>query len=480
MKSKRPNILFICSDQHSKSVLGCYGNPHVLTPNIDKLAERGTRFTQACSSNPICVPARASLATGQYCFKLRTWDNASPYTGQARSYGHRLEENGIPVTTIGKLHYRNASDDTGFFDQRIPLHMRDGVGDLFGTLRVPDVTKTIMREEVKKARCGHSSYVDYDKKITEETLAYLDGKKDSDTPWTLYVGYTFPHLPFVCPEETWGLYNEDELPLPVQYKKGERPEHGSSKDMRRFFGLEEEFELSEIKKAVHAYYGMCSFLDMQVGIVLKRLEELGLDENTYVIYSTDHGEMLGNHGLWFKNCMFEESVGIPMIIAGPGIPGNKVTETKASLVDIYPTMLDLMKIEPADEEKELPGMSLYRIAQSEQEIERTIFSEFHASGSNTGGFMVRNGDYKYIYYVGYPPQLFNLKSDPHELCDLAGEERYSSVLEKMDKILRGICDPEKVNAQVKEEQEEKLNLYGGREKIIESFVPIIFSPPPKV
>lgn len=229
MNTKKHNVLYICSDQHNRFMSGCYGNPHVITPAIDSLAARGVLFESAYSPNPICVPARACAATGCYSNEIHCWDNASPYTdrGQAMSYGHQLEKAGISVTTIGKLHYRCPEDDTGFTDQRLPLHVRDGVGDLFGTIREYGVVKPVMREQIPKAHAGDSSYIHYDTQITREAIACLDEKAASPEPWCLYVGYTFPHLPFISPEETWNMYQEEKLPMPYGYRKGERTEHES-------------------------------------------------------------------------------------------------------------------------------------------------------------------------------------------------------------------------------------------------------------
>ena len=157
MAEKPMNLLFIFSDQHSREKIGCYGNDHILTPNIDRLAREGVRFDSAYTNCPICVPARASLATGRYVHDLRLWDNASPYIGGEQSWGHVLVRAGHKVTTVGKLHYRNTEDDTGFPDQRLPLHVRDGIGDLYGSIRRPAARKPGLGKSVSEGRAGDSS-----------------------------------------------------------------------------------------------------------------------------------------------------------------------------------------------------------------------------------------------------------------------------------------------------------------------------------
>ncbi len=477
---RRTNFLFICSDQHSKFEVGCYGNQVVQTPNIDQLAAHGTRFAAAYSNNPICVPARACIATGQYGFRFGCNDNASPYDGQIPSFGHRLQEQGIPMTTIGKLHYKDSSGSTGFADQRIPLHVKSGKGDVYGLLRDRESTKYEVGRFPLKATVGTSSYLEYDTRITEEAVAFLEGKRGNDKPWVCYIGYTLPHFPLVAPKELYDGYKEEDIPLPFARTPEEWNRHPSCEDQRRYYGYEQGYSDEVIRHARHVYYGMCTFVDRQVGIVLRKLKEIGEDQNTIILYTTDHGENGGNHGMWNKNILLESSAAIPMILAGKGIPGHHVCNTPVSLVDIYETILDSQGAALTPAEEKLPGRSLLKIAREPDDYQRCVFSEFHATGSVTGGFMIRDGVYKYIYYVGYPPQLFHIIRDPRELHDLAADPESAEIVRRMDAALRSVVNPEQVNAEVKARQEAILNANGGRETVRTSFVPVIYSPAPTV
>ena len=477
MASKPMNLLFIFSDQHSKEKTGCYGNPHIKTPNIDSLAAKGVRFTSAYTNCPICVPARASLATGQYVHRLRLWDNASPYIGGFPSWGHRLEDAGHKVTTIGKLHFRRPEDDTGFPDQRIPLHVRDGIGDLYGSVRDSEARKPGLGRSILEARPGESSYSVYDRQVAEEACAFLKERAGKQKePWALQVGFALPHFPFIAPQEYWDLYDEDSLPFPRQYDKDVRPEHPSCRDLRRYMGIEEVLPPEVVLKVVHAYYGMCRFVDAQIGNVLKTLSKSGLESGTRIIYSTDHGEMLGDHGLWYKNCLFEGAVGIPLVMTGPDLPKGLVVDDVVSLVDIFPTIMDAVGVKPHAEDNELPGRALLPIARGEVTETRPALSEFHASGSLTAGFMLRSGEYKYIRYVGYPPQLFDLVNDPGELTDLSEDPAYESVVNALDDELRRMLSPEEIDTRAKSDQTELLAKFGGRECIKATFKPVIYSP----
>jgi choline-sulfatase len=478
-RDRAPNFLFLSSDQHSKFEVGCYGNEVIRTPNIDRLAAEGTRFTAAYTNNPICVPARASMATGEYGYKIGCIDNATPYTGQIPSFGHRLVEAGIPVTTIGKLHYRNVADDTGFPDQRIPLHIRDGIGDIYGLLRGdPRINKGQVGEFPTKAKVGTSSYLEYDARITEEALGYLEERKNGNGPWCCFVSYSLPHFPLVATQETYDMYDETDIPMPFARKPGEWSMHESCRFNRKFYRYEEGYSDEIIRHARHVYYAMCTYMDMQIGRVLDKLREIGEYQNTVILYTSDHGENCGNHGMWNKNNMLEASAGIPMTLSGPGLPKDKVCDTPVSLVDIYPTIIEAVGLELDERERRLPGESLLEIAKAPDRADRAVFAEYHATGSETGGFMLRRGDYKYIYYVGYPPQLFNVVEDPHELHDLIDDPSYADVIKEMDARLRTVAEPEEVDARAKELQESILEAHGGREKVFSESKPVVYSPAP--
>src|SRR3954471_1085032 len=203
------NLLFILSDEHNKRVLGCSGHDVVRTPNLDRLASRGTRFTNAYTNCPICVPARASFATGQYVHCIRYWDNAIAYDGSVSAWGHRLMEQGHRVTSIGKLHYA-ASDPhrNGFDEEIIPLHIVNGMGDLLGLIRDELPRRAGSANLGPEAGRGESEYTRYDRAIADETARWLrkEAPLHRDKPWALYVGFVAPHFPLIAPPEFYDLY----------------------------------------------------------------------------------------------------------------------------------------------------------------------------------------------------------------------------------------------------------------------------------
>lgn len=463
------NLLVIMSDQHSRLVLGCHGHPEVQTPHLDALAGRGTRFTDAYTNSPICVPARASFATGRYPHQIRHWDNADPYFGEPASWGHRLMAQGHRVTSIGKLHYRGEADQNGFDEEIIPLHVLDGLGDLHGLIRDDLPARRKNRGYVEDAGGGESNYSAYDRDITAQAIRWLgeEAPKYKDKPWLLFVSLVCPHPPFTAPEKFYALYDHAQVPWPVQCGPEFLPIHPAIEDYRNCLNLGDFFDEAIIRRAIATYFGLVSFVDDNVGQILAALEASGLEDGTRIIYTSDHGENLGRRGIWGKSSMYEESAGVPLIMAGPDVPVGNVCETPVSLVDGFPTFLECLGAEPQPEDSEdsLAGHSLFAIAGGEKP-RRTVFSEYHAYASKAGSFMIRRGSLKYIHHVGNAPQLFDLAADPDELNDLAAQPENARQLAACEADLRAICDPEAVDAQAKADQAERIELHGGREQIL--------------
>ncbi len=478
MPVRSMNLLFIMSDQHNRQMSGCYGHPIVKTPNLDGLAARGVLFTNAYCNCPICVPSRASMATGRYCHQIRCWDNASPYTGQAPSWGHRLTACDHRVTTIGKLHFRDPKDDTGFPDQRLPMHIHEGVGDLVGLIR-EELVPLHLGEKVLVPRTGQSQYTIYDAAIADEARRFLVQEASGyDKPWALFCSFALPHHPLIAPQEYMDMYPPESVLFPNRYSLQDRPSHPAIEDMRRVLGIESELDEVSVRHAVAAYYAMCTYMDFQVGRVLNALDEAGLRDATRVIYTSDHGDSVGEHGLWMKHTMYEGSAGVPFIMAGPGLAKGKVVRLPISLVDCFPTILDCLDVPLEAEDADLPGTSLLPVALGEKRPERSIFGEYHALGSRRGFFMIRGDRYKYIEYIGYKPQLFDLVDDPGELHDLAGDPRFEGVLEQSAAELRRICNPIDTDRLAHEDQCRKLKEHGGVDAVKARGFKIPFTPAP--
>ena len=268
-----------------------------------------------------------------------------------------------------------------------------------------------------------------------------------------------PHFPLIAPEEFYNLYGDSGL-MPT--KPAPDPDHPWFEAQRACMPYD-NFTPEKTRIALASYYGLVSFVDDNLGEILDTLEATGLDKSTRIIYVSDHGDNVGERGLWGKSNMFEESVGVPAILAGPGIPQGRVCETGVNLTDVHPTILQSMGLPPSPTK---PGRSLVEIANEPDDTNRIVFSEYHAMGAMSGAFMIRKGRYKYVHYTGLQPQLFDLEEDPQELTDIAGQASSAEVLNDLETELRRICSPEEVDRQAKTDQAALVEQHGGRETIV--------------
>jgi choline-sulfatase len=483
------NLLFILSDEHNPKALGCAGHPFQQTPALDALAARGTRFTAAVTPCPICVPARASLATGQTLAQMgRYYDNADPYDGAIRSWHHALRDGGHRVVSIGKLHFRGLpadpsggrpADDHGFSDERLAMHVVDGTGDLLSLIR--DETAPKRKGAAKmagSAKPGESDYTRYDRDIAADAQVWLreEAPRHADRPWCLFVSLVTPHFPLTAPPEHFYRYLRNDIPLPKLYPRDQRPRHPALADYASTNAYDDHVhDEATLRRMLAGYHGLVAFMDEQVGKILACLEETGLAASTRVLYASDHGDSAGARGLWGKSNMFEESVGIPMILAGPGVPQGRAVATPVSLTDVFATVVEALGAEaPA-------AQSLFAIAAAPDDLDRAVVSEYHASGSREGAFMIRTGRWKYVRFVTYAPMLFDLAADPEELRDLGADPAHEQVRAALDARLTGMlgADAATLDARVKARQAAILAAHGGRAAVL-ARGEIPYSPPPGV
>lgn len=463
------NVIFVLSDEHQARAMGCAGHPIVKTPNLDALAARGTRFTNAITPSPICVPARASIATGLPVHQIRLWDNAMAYVGVVPSWMHLLRDAGIRTASIGKLHFRSEADDTGFGEEIVPMHIKDGIGMVWGSVRnpLPDVREdTTMLGEVGP---GTSNYNRYDEAVRNETLRWL--RAAGSEPFALQVGFVAPHFPLVVPDQYLSDYPPEDMPLPQLRPETGYVRHPWLEAQEAFMRNEDEFGPDDDKRrlAIACYYGLTTMLDAFIGDVLRVLDETGLAEDTLVVYASDHGESLGERGRWGKSNLYTESVDVPLIVTGPGVkPG--VCATAANLTDVAPTILETLGVE-----HELPGRSLTALAAQPDDPNRASFSEYHAVGAPSGAFLLRRGRWAYHHYLGFEDALFDLEADPLEVSPINDDRQ----IEAMREALFAVCDPVAVDRLASADQAALVERFGGRAAAYKTGTPGA-TPPPSV
>lgn len=460
------NLLVIVSDEHDPRYLGASGTSWMHTPNIDALAARGTRFARAWTPSPICVPARASMATGRPVFECGYWDNAIAYEGRWTSWHHRLVEAGVRTESIGKLHFRRHDDPTGFIAQHEAMHIQDGIGLVWGSVRDPLPQSRGRSPIFDDLGPGESGYNRYDERIASMAEEWLKARADDSAgrPWALFVGFVAPHMPLVVPQEFVERYR-GVAPAPKLRPESGYTRHPWVERMARFWDHDAELGTDARRELARAcYFGLVSYLDTQVGRLLRTLQATGQQATTTVVYTSDHGDNLGARGLWNKSTMYRESVAVPLIVAGPGVPQGRVCDVNASLVDLYPTALHACGVPRLPEEDELRGASLIDLAAAEQADERLGFSEYHAVGAESAAFMLCDERYKYHHYVGFAPELFDLREDPEESVDLAADARHASLCRDFEARLRALLDPVSVDRQARRAQRDLVARFGGRER----------------
>jgi len=433
-ESAPTNVIVIMTDEMRKDCVGSYGNPHIHTPHIDALSARGTRFDAAYTPSPICVPARAAIATGRYVHETGCWANAQPYTGTPDSWHHKLRAAGSHTASIGKLHFRSSDDDNGFSEEINPLHVANGTGWVHGLLR-DEMDIFDASGFASHIGPGEDGYSRFDEAVCDATVNWLhDRDPETAKPWGLYVSFLRPHYPLTCPPEFYDLYDPQTVPMP-----------------RRI--------------AVASYYGLCSFVDSLVGRIVEALSATGLDRDTTVIFTSDHGECLGDRGFWTKMVMYDEATTVPLIVAKPNAKPS-VCSSPVSLIDLYPTVLDLAGICTGAEEQPQHARSLIKTVKTVAS-DRPILSEYHDYGAQTGMFMLRLSNWKLVYYPGHPSQLFDLDADPGEENDLGQSPAHTGIVADLLKAMNQIVDPDAANDRAFADQADRIAELGGRAAILE-------------
>lgn len=463
MSTLNANVLILLSDEQSAGVLSCAGHPWVRTPNLDALAARGTRFTNAFTPSPICVPARASLATGRWVHDIGYWDNATGYDGRVRGWGQALLDAGHRVESIGKLHYRDDQAPTGFGRQQQPMHLAGGIGQVWGSVRDPLPEQRRGSMLFTELGPGESRYNRYDHESAGLAAQWLHERAahPDEQPWVLFVGFVAPHFPLVVPSRYLESIDIDALPLPRLHPREGVPRHPWVQRFVDFSDADAELGTDARRRlALACYFGLVNFLDEQVGRVLQALQDTGLDSQTLVVFSSDHGDNQGVRGLWNKSMLYREATNIPMIIAGPEVPAGRICGTNVNLIDLAPTVLAAAG---CDATFAFPGTSLLRLADKADDPLRIGFSEYHAVGSPSAAYLVRQGRWAYHHYVGYEPELFDEEADPGQTVNLARDSAYANVVAHMASLLRTMLDPAAVDRLAKDSQNALIASVGGRE-----------------
>jgi choline-sulfatase len=428
------NLVIVMSDEHNPFYSSPYGHEFIKTPNMQKLANEGTVFKNSYCSSPLCLPSRSAFISGKRVHQIQTYSNCNiNLEKNIPSYGKVLKDNGIHSVHIGKVDAYANGEELGFSEMLNPYD-RNLPGDI-NHKRIP--LKIRKGASARANGFGIKTEKGDDEYCIDLAVEWIKKKGvNMDKDWVLCVNILNPHFPHMCPEKFWKMYEGFE-DLPDYGLECDSAKHPYACDLRSHFQTE-GFTKEQIKGLRRGYYGCISFVDQQLGFVIDALETSNLRENTNIVYTSDHGEMLGKFGMWWKCSLFEDSVRIPMIASGPNFTKGLVVKTPANLLDLTAFTFKSSKL---DVPKGFNGTALDELPEDNKE--RFVFSEYHGHGTRSGAYMIRKGDWKFIMNMNAENQLFNLADDPHELINLI--EKHSDKTNELEQCLRSICDPEKEN-----------------------------------
>jgi len=430
---KQPNILFIQVDQLTAFALGAYGDQVSQTPALNRLAEKGVVFENAYCNFPLCAPSRFSMASGQLCSAIGAYDNAAEFPAEIPTYAHYLRQAGYRTCLSGKMHFIGPDQYHGF-EQRL-------TADLYPAdfSWVPNWDNEGKRD-TNDARavsisgvCERSIQIDFDEEVTQKAIEFLHHREANGDhrPLFLQVSYTHPHEPYLCRQEFWDLYAEHPVLPPRTAALTEQQHDPHAVRLLHDFGmLGVVFEQEAVQRARRAYYGSVSYIDSLIARLLRALDETGLSQTTAIVFTSDHGDMLGERGLWFKKHFYEHAMRVPLFLYAPWIKPVRINQL-VSLVDLLPTFNGIAAGRPwTNTDQTLAGMDLTSmLGGNVSPSERTVYAEYLAEATPAPMFMIRRGKYKFMMSSADGNSLFDLDVDPCEQSNLAESTQYQEIVQ---------------------------------------------------
>ncbi|WP_028239091.1 choline-sulfatase [Stutzerimonas azotifigens] len=428
---KRPNILFIMADQMAAPLMPWHGPSPVRMPHLTRLAAEGVVFDSAYCNSPLCAPSRFTLVSGQLPSKIGAYDNAADFPADVPTYAHYLRRLGYRTALSGKMHFCGPDQLHGY-EERLTSDIYPADYGWAVNWDEPEVRPSWyhnMSSVLQAGPCVRTNQLDFDEEVVFKARQYLYDhvRQAGGQPFCLTVSMTHPHDPYTIPREYWDLYREQDIPLPeVRLQQHEQDPH--SQRLLKVIDLwDKPLPEQKIIDARRAYFGACSYVDTQIGTLLETLADCGLAEDTIVVFSGDHGDMLGERGLWYKMHWFEMAARVPLLVHAPKrfAPGR--VKASVSTVDLLPTLVELAggTLEP---QLPLDGRSLLAHLEGRGGHDEVI-GEYMAEGTTSPLMMIRRGPWKFIYSEQDPLLLYDLQNDPRELENLAESALHREVVE---------------------------------------------------
>jgi len=455
--NNQPNILFLMADQMAAPFVGAYGGP-ALTPNIDRLAANGVLFRSAYSNSPLCAPSRFSMMSGRLGSRIGAYDNASEFASAVPTFAHHLRRAGYQTSLVGKMHFVGADQLHGY-EERLTTDIYPADFGWTPNWRDPegrfDWWYHNLDSVVTAGIADATNQFDYDDDVGYQTIRKLRdlARTADDRPWMMTASFTHPHDPYVTRRTFWDRYDHGQIALPAVGPAVGAADDPHSGRLRRLMRVDTTNLTDEqVRVARHAYYANCSYVDDWVGHILDTLGYHAMADNTVVVFAADHGDMLGERGLWYKMNFFEHAARVPLIVYAPNHFAPSEVTAHVSLIDLAPTLIDLAG---ADFAPSLDGSTLLPLMGGALDPGRTVVGEYLAEGAVAPIFMIRRGDRKFIWSAPDGSQLFDLAMDPHEVTNMASDPLHAPEAAAFQAEVERTWDVAKIHADVLESQSNR-------------------------
>lgn len=453
---KLPNVLLLMSDQHKRSCMGTCGDPVAKTPNLDALAAQSVRFSNAYCNNPICAPSRASMMTGLYSHHVETQNNITPFLPKHRTMAHHFNRAGYMTALIGKMHFVDAqthgfeyrldfNDWVQYLGPKTQIYADELVGKRNSGAGLPQIDD-LWREEGNPWE-GHKTNDDrqglaavgrvsllaeqdhFESFVARESVRFMKNFGTTGQPFFLVASFLKPHDPFMPAQRFADMFKPEDMELPHSYGKADKNKLPRLvvKSINAFASTSELRDPEAARKHMAFYYANLAQMDDCLGRIVSAVKDLNLENDTIVCYTSDHGDMLGDLGLWQKLQFYEGSCGVPLMIRVPGGQAG-VCDTPVSLVSLSATLTALAGVEQIAPNDGISLVPLMDSPHSGKDI-GPVFAEFGLTGPQKS--MIRRGQWKYTYWLHDTPELYDLKSDPEELNNLAEDSEHAAIANEL-------------------------------------------------
>ncbi|MBY6160151.1 choline-sulfatase [Mameliella alba] len=463
---RKPNIVVVMADQLAPQFCGAYGHPVARTPHMDALAARGMRFDAAYCNSPLCAPSRFAFMSGQLISRIAAYDNASEFRASVPTFAHYLQALGYRTCLSGKMHFVGPDQKHGFQDRvTTDIYPADFAWTPDWEAHDERIDKWYHNmQTVKESGMAVATFqTDYDDEVSFAARRWLidrgrDRAQGSKAPFCMVASFIHPHDPYVAQPEWWNLYSDDEIDMPEFVLAPEQQDPFSRRVMDGIEASHVPLTEAEVRRARRAYLANVSYFDSKLGEIVKALTDIGELDNTIVIVTADHGDMLGERGLWYKMNFFEHSARVPLIMAGPGVAEGRVSNA-CSLIDLLPTFVDIAGGDESVLGEPIDGRSLMPLVRGEKTDRDEAIGEYCAEMTPWPVFMIRRGPLKYIHCDPDPPQLYDLAADPLERRNLATDPAYAKAAREFAAEVARRWDSEKLRADVIKTQKSRRALH---------------------